>query len=135
MLSKPGTPGLQKYENFPSRGIHPYRNMRNISNPMAYAISPNNNTIPTICEYSMNLSLGFRPLIISYNVNNACPPSNAGIGSTFINASRILKIAVSVQKLSQSHTDGKTLAILTTLPRLSCIFTSFDVNSNLRLWI
>src|SRR5580658_7057867 len=121
MLSKPGTPGLQKYENFPSRGTHPYRNMRNISNPIAYAISPNNNTIPTICEYSMNLSLGFRPLIISYKVNNACPPSSAGIGNTFINASRILKIAVNDQKLSQSHSAGKTLAMPNTLVKLSCI--------------
>jgi hypothetical protein len=83
----------------------------------------------------MNLSLGFRPLIISYSVNNACPPSRAGIGNTFINARRILKIAVNDQKLSQSHSEGKTLAMLTTLPKLSCIFTSFDVNNNFRLRI
>ena len=115
--------------------FRPYLKNLNISNPIAYAIRLNNNTIPTICEYSMNLSLGFRPLIISYSVNNACPPSRAGIGNTFINASRILKIAVNDQKLSQSHSEGKTLAMLTTLPKLSCIFTSFEVNNNSRLRI
>jgi len=112
-----------------------YLNILKISNPSAYAIRLNNSTIPTICAYSMNLSLGLRPLIISTSVNNACPPSRAGIGNTFINASRMLKIAVNDQKLSQSHSLGKTLAILTTLPRLSWTFTSFEVNNNFRLRI
>ena len=40
------------------------------SNPNAYAINPNNRIIPTICAYSMNLSEGLRPLIISYKVNS-----------------------------------------------------------------
>ena len=52
----------------------PYLNNRKISNPSAYAIRLNNNTIPTICEYSMNLSLGFRPLIISYQRKQRMPP-------------------------------------------------------------
>ena len=104
---------------------HPYLKNLKISNPIAYAIRPNNNTIPTICEYSTNLSLGLRPLIISISVNKAWPPSRAGIGSTFIKASRILKIAVKDQKLSQSHSEGNTLAMVPqTLPRLSCTLTS-----------
>jgi len=35
------------------------------SNPKAYAISPNSRIIPTIWAYSMNLSPGLRPVIIS----------------------------------------------------------------------
>jgi hypothetical protein len=42
-----------------------YLNKRQMSRPKAYSIKPRSNTMPTICAYSMNLSLGLRPVIIS----------------------------------------------------------------------
>ena len=55
----------------------------------------------------MNLSLGFRLKMISYNRNMTCPPSRAGIGSTFNTASMMDKNAVRCQKACQSQLDGK----------------------------
>ena len=78
-----------------------------------------NKTIPTICAYSMNLSLGLRPVIISTNVNRACPPSSAGMGNIFMKARIIEKIPVNVQNLSQSQILGNVLPMLITLPKLS----------------
>src|SRR3982751_3645320 len=112
-----------------------FLNILNISSPSAYAINANNNIIPTICAYSINLSLGFLPVTISTNVNNACPPSSAGIGNTFIKASRMLNIAVNVQKLCQSHTGGNTFVMLITLPSESSGFTSLEVNNSFRFRI
>jgi hypothetical protein len=42
-----------------------------ISNPIAYAIKPSSKTIPAICAYSINFSLGLLRVIISTMVNNA----------------------------------------------------------------
>ena len=55
---------------------------------------------PTIWAYSINLSLGFLPLTISYNKNITCPPSKAGIGNRFIKAKMIEIKAVLAQKPS-----------------------------------
>jgi len=44
------------------------------------------------------------------------PPSSAGMGSMFMNARMMEKMAVRVQKRSQSHTPGKVLPMLITLP-------------------
>src|SRR5262245_5208957 len=81
----------------------------------------------------MNLSLGLRPLTISYTVNRACPPSRPGTGKIFMNASMIEKTAVSIQKLCQSHSEGKMPPILITLPKESLALISFDVKICLRL--
>ena len=42
-----------------------YLNNRHTSSPNAYSIRANSSTMPTIWAYSMNLSLGLRPVIIS----------------------------------------------------------------------
>ena len=57
--------------------------------------------------YSINLSLGFLPLNISYKTNITCPPSSAGIGRRFIKARIIERSAVDSQNLCQSHDAGK----------------------------
>src|SRR5688572_92718 len=80
----------------------------NQSFPLAYNISNNSKTMPATCAYSMNFSLGFLPLTISYKVNMTCPPSNAGIGRRFIKASMMDKNAVIFQNASQLHSVGKT---------------------------
>src|SRR5688500_9590382 len=86
------------------------------SSPSAYAITPSNSTIPTIWAYSINLSPGLRPVIISYKVNNTCPPSKAGIGNIFIKASTILNSAVIDQKRSQSQQAPNMAPILKNQP-------------------
>src|SRR5690606_9173695 len=80
----------------------------NQSLPLAYNISKSSNIIPAVWAYSKNFSLGFRPLIISYNVNITCPPSSAGMGSKFINAKMIDRKAVIFQNDSQSQVVGNT---------------------------
>ena len=87
-------PPITYYFPFP----HP-----NQSFPFAYNIRPSKRTIPTTCAYSKNLSLGFLPVIISIRVNNAWPPSNAGMGNKFIKANMIDNNAVILQKCSQSQ--------------------------------
>ena len=69
-------------------------------------------TMPIICTRSMNLSLGFRPVIISKSKNNKWPPSSAGIGRMFIKARMTEIKAVIDQKLYQSHCAGNKLAIV-----------------------
>ena len=84
-------------------------------------------TKPAIVAYSMNLSLGLRPVIISYNKNITCPPSKAGIGNKFINAKIKDKIAVILQNLCQSQVSENILAIEPKPPKLSEAFT-YPVN-------
>ena len=80
----------------------------NQSFPFAKSIKASSKTMPTICAYSKNLSLGFLPVIISTSVNTTCPPSNAGIGNKFINASTIDKKPVILQNASHCpHSVGK----------------------------
>ena len=62
-----------------------------MSLPKARNISPKISIMPISCITIRNLSLGFRPVIISYKVNTICPPSRAGIGSRFMTA-RIMEI-------------------------------------------
>ena len=71
----------------------------------------------------MNLSLGLRPVIISNKMNKAWPPSNAGIGNTFMKAKMIENTPVKVQNLSQSQKEGKVFPILIKLPKESFGFT------------
>ena len=92
-------------------------------------------SIPAIWAYSMNLSLGLRPVIISYNVNSTCPPSRAGIGKMFMKASTMLKRAVIPQKRSQSQEAENMFPMLRKLPRESLALTSLDVKSSLKFWI
>ena len=76
--------------------------------PLANSIKASNKKKPTICAYSKNLSLGFRPEIISYNKNITCPPSNAGIGSKFNTPNIMDKKAVVPQNISQFQNSGKS---------------------------
>jgi hypothetical protein len=73
--------------------------------------------IPAVWAYSIAFSLGFLFVIISYNRKITCPPSNAGIGRIFINASTIEKNAVMFQNLNQSHSGEKTLPKVINPPR------------------
>jgi hypothetical protein len=88
-----------------------------ISFAFAKINKPNNNTIPVTCAYSINLSPGFLPVIISYIRNNTCPPSNAGIGRMFIIAKIIDRNAVRFQNACQSQVPGKILPIVINPPR------------------
>src|SRR5690554_6229432 len=82
-----------------------------ISFPLAKSSKAIRMKNPTIWALSINFSLGFFRVIISYNKNITCPPSRAGIGSRFIIPSIIERNAVTFQKYSQDQTSGKTLKI------------------------
>ena len=77
-----------------------------MSFPLANKTKAINKKNPAIWANSINLSLGLRPLIISYNKNITCPPSSAGIGKIFIKAKIIDISAVVYQKLVQSQVSG-----------------------------
>ncbi len=49
-------------------------------------------------------------------INNRYPPSNDGIGNKFKKANQMDKVAVKVQKISQFHLDGNSLAMEKKLP-------------------
>ena len=66
---------------------------------------------PTVCAYSINLSLGLRPEIISYNKNITCPPSKAGIGNKLSTPNIIDKKAVILQNVCQSQKSGNTFSM------------------------
>ena len=69
-----------------------------------------------ICTRSMNLSLGLRPVIISKRRNIKWPPSKAGMGRMFMNASMMERKAVILQKSYQFHSEGKRLPMVTKPP-------------------
>ena len=77
-----------------------------MSLPNARNISPKMSIIPMICVTYRKLSLGLRPVNISYRVNSMCPPSRAGIGMRFITPNMIDSRAMMLRKLYQSHEDG-----------------------------
>src|SRR5690606_734788 len=84
---------------------------------------PKTNTIkdakminPTNWAFSINLSLKGLPLIISMIRNNACPPSNAGIGSKFIKANAIESSPVMLQNLTQSQVPPYNFLAISTGP-------------------
>ena len=87
-----------------------------ISLPKARNMSPKIRSMPMICIIYRNLSLGFLPVIISYNVNTIWPPSRAGIGSRFITPSMIESKARMLRKLYQSHAEGNICPIAMKLP-------------------
>lgn len=87
-----------------------------MSFPKARIIRANNRSIPTVWAYSRNLSLGFLPVMISYNVNSKCPPSKAGIGRIFSTANITDKKAVRFQKICQFHELGNMEPIVIKLP-------------------
>ena len=89
-----------------------------MSLPLAYISRVNKNNIPAICAYSINFSFGLRREMISYNVNIICPPSKAGIGRKFINASATDRNAVISQKLSQFQLSGNRLPMAPKPPML-----------------
>lgn len=81
-------------------------NQRYKSLPLAKRINASNKKKPTIWAYSKNLSLGLRPVTISYSKNITCPPSRAGIGKRFNTANIMDKKAVVFQKISQFQESG-----------------------------
>ena len=86
-------------------------------------------SMPIICARSRNLSLGCLPVIISASRNSACPPSSAGIGKMFMNASMIERNAVINQNSCQSQVAGKRLPIDANIPT---DFAPSDVNTYLK---
>src|SRR5690606_1792773 len=79
----------------------------------SFPLANNNRAIkrkkPTIWAYSKNLSLGLRPVTISYNRKVTCPPSRAGMGRMFKKANMMDIKAVVDQKAGQFHESGKRL--------------------------
>ena len=70
-----------------------------MSFPNARNIKAKIRSIPIVWVIMRNLSLGFRPVMISYSVNTIWPPSSAGIGRRFITASMMESIAMMLRKL------------------------------------
>src|SRR5574344_351280 len=101
--------------------IQKYRHLNNfmMSLPLAKISKANTRINPTVSAISMNLSLGFLRVMISYRRNNMNPPSRAGMGSMFMMAKAMERKAVSDQKLAQSNLSGKILPIEMNPPTLS----------------
>ena len=74
-----------------------------MSLPMVKSMSEIKITIPKIWARSINLSENFFPVSASIKRKIAWPPSSAGIGSMFINASTIESSPVIVQNLLHSQ--------------------------------
>ena len=90
--------------------------------------------MPMIWVTYRKLSLGLRPVNISYRVNKMCPPSRAGIGMRFITPSMIDSRAMMLRKLYQSHIGGKICPMEMKLP--SDLYASvLGVATSLRSWI
>ena len=95
-------------------------------------------TIPTICAYSRNFSLGLRRVIISYRVKSTCPPSNAGMGSRFMKASisesqAWLSKPASVMWLAVGSVPRRTLERATAAQNATAAIGDYNTDSGLRL--
>ena len=78
---------------------------------LATIINKRRSPMPIYSAMIRNFSPGLRPVIISYSKKRTCPPSNAGIGSMFMNARMMLKKAVMLQNIYQFHSGGNIEAI------------------------
>ena len=78
---------------------------------LATIINRRRSPMPIYSAMIRNFSPGLRPVIISYSKKRTCPPSNAGIGSMFMNARMMLKKAVMLQNIYQFHSGGNIEAI------------------------
>ena len=88
-----------------------YPNQRKTSFRLATIMSNIRMPKPIYSALIRKFSLGLRPVIISYNKNSTCPPSNAGMGSMFMKARIMLRKAVMRQNIIQSHVGGNRLPI------------------------